>query len=76
MINKTETVYNPKFEMFYSVMQEHFHKNYDKIVEIVIQRKSERNALETMYVSTAMYAMNVCVNYSKLYYKIVSIKMD
>ena len=57
-------------------MQEHFHKNYDKIVEIVIQRQSERNTLETMNVSTAMYAMNVCVNYSKLHYKFVSIKMD
>ena len=75
MINKTESVYNPKFEMFYSVMKEQFHKNYDKINEIIIQRKSERNSLETMYVSTAMYAMQVCVNYSKLHYKFVSINL-
>jgi hypothetical protein len=56
-------------------MKEQFRKNYDKISEIIIQRKSERNSLENMYVSTAMYAMSVCVNYSKLYYKFVSINM-
>jgi hypothetical protein len=75
MINKTETTYNPKFEMFYPVMKEQFHKNYDKILEIIIQRKSERNSLENMYVSTAMYAMSVCVNYSTLYHKFVSITL-
>jgi hypothetical protein len=76
MINKTESIYNPKFEMFYFIMKEQFHKNYDKIYEIIRQRKSERNSLEPMYVSTAMYAMNVCVNYSTLHHKFVSIKMN
>ena len=76
MINKTESVYNPKFEMFYSIMKEQFHKNYDKIYEIIRQRKTDRNSLEPMYVSTTMYAMNVCVNYSTLHYKFVSIKMN
>jgi len=75
MINKTESIYNPKFEMFYSVMQERFKNNYSKILEFIIQRKSERNSIETMYVSTAMYAMSVCVNYSKLHYKFVSMKI-
>jgi ubiquitin-conjugating enzyme E2 Z len=73
IINKTKTIYNPRFEMFYSLMQERFKNNYSKILEFIIQRKSERNSID-MCVSTVMYSMSVCVNYSYLYNKFVSMK--
>ena len=76
MIHKTAPVYNPKFEMFYPVMQEQFNKNYDKILAIISQRQSERNGLaETFYLNTAMYSLHVGINYSYLYNKFIKTKM-
>ena len=76
MISKTTQVYNSKFDVFYPIMQEHFKKNYDKILDIIKQRKSEKNYGEPYYVSTTMYMMQIRINYDKLYNKFVRIKIE
>ena len=68
MIKKTAQIYNNKFDMFYPAMKEHFNKNYNKILAFIINQK-EKNQGETVYVSTTMYAMQVGINYDKLYTK-------
>ena len=76
MIEKRAPTYNPMFEIFYPAMKERFVKNYPKILEFILKRKSERNLLETQYIETSMYALHVCVNYNKLHTKFASIKLD
>ena len=78
MIEKTESIYNPMFDMFYPVMKEQFNKNYDKILEFIVQRKSEsagaKTETDSTYVSTTMYALHVFLNYTKLHTKFVRMK--
>lgn len=54
---------------FYSIMLEQFYKNIDKLIEFV---KSKNNYTEI--VSMNLYKMNVSINYSKLYNKLIKTK--
>jgi ubiquitin-protein ligase len=75
IINKSPNVYNTKFDIFYLIMKECFDKNYDKIIEFIIQRKIEQeNNNDDKYICMSLYSLNVFVNYDKLYDKIVAIK--
>ena len=54
-----------QFDMFYSVIHEHFIKNSDTIIKY-LEKKMEENS-KPVHITTDLYTMHVVVDYANLY---------
>jgi hypothetical protein len=61
MVNKKTGIYPPEFDMFYSFLKENFTKNKDKVLDFIEKKKDVKEKL-----TTAMYSMEVAIDYSVL----------
>jgi len=59
------------FDGFYSTMKEYFLKNHDQILSFIEKKKAENADPECIIIS--IYSMNVCINYSRLYEKYMTL---
>jgi len=64
MMDKTVGVYPEKFGFFYPIMKENFNKNSESIIKY-LENKCKEEPKEVI-LTTAMYNMNVKVNYPEL----------
>lgn len=64
MMNKTVGVYPEKFGFFYPIMEENFNKNSESIIKY-LENKCKEEPKEVI-LTTALYNMNVKVNYPEL----------
>ena len=75
MIHKDERVFSPQFDVFYTYMKEHFHKNADDIAAILEKQKQKYPIAEKL--ATGIYSMTTMLDYNKLhsYFLETKIKM-
>jgi hypothetical protein len=64
MMDKTIGVYPEKFGVFYPTMKENFNKNSESIIKYLENKCTEEP--KEVILTTAMYNMNVKVNYPEL----------
>jgi len=74
MITKNPSSFNEKFNIFYSYLKENFIKNHSTVLKYLLEKSNNEKA--PIIVNTSMYAMNVEINYKKLYKKYVEISKD
>lgn len=65
MINKHESVYPKKFDMFYSIIKEHFLKNNETIVKYLEGKMVEYP--DIIQLNTDLYSMSVTIDYKRLH---------
>ena len=64
VMNKNTSIYNPMFEMFYSVIKENFLKNSSNIITYLEKKVVETGDPEK--ITTTLYSMIVTIDYKKL----------
>jgi ubiquitin-protein ligase len=65
MVNKNTSYFPEKFGIFHSVIKDNFSKNREEILKFIERKMEESREVEV--VSTGMYAMNIVINYKKVY---------
>ena len=65
IISRHKSIYPMQFDMFYSVIHEHFIKNSDTIIKY-LEKKMEENS-KPVHITTDLYTMHVVVDYANLY---------
>lgn len=65
IINRHKGIYPMQFDMFYSVIHEHFIKNSDTIIKY-LEKKMKENP-SPVHITTDLYTMHVVVDYANLY---------
>jgi hypothetical protein len=50
-------------------MKEHFLKNYDSILAIILKEKNKN--IPSFVMNTRVYSMNILIDYAKLYNKFI-----
>jgi hypothetical protein len=65
IISRHKSIYPMQFDMFYSVVHEHFIKNSDNIIKY-LEKKMEENP-KPVHITTDLYTMHVVVDYANLY---------
>ena len=71
IINKTPVYYVKFFDKFYSIVVEHFLKNYESLLKIVTKKNDKPKKIKTGF-----YTMSVDVNYHALLEKLTKCKED
>jgi hypothetical protein len=74
MISKHESIYPKKFDMFYSIIKEHFLKNNETLVKYLEGKMVEYP--DSIHLTTDLYSMSVSVDYKKLYKNYIKIMND
>jgi ubiquitin-protein ligase len=64
-----KTIFLPEFKVFYPYMKEHFLKNYDSILAIILKEKNKN--IPSFVMNTRVYSMNILIDYAKLYNKFI-----
>jgi hypothetical protein len=65
MMLKEEGIYPKSFDIFYSIMKEHFVKNKDIFKKFIEDKVKEQKEPEILL--TTFYSMKVTIDYEKLY---------
>ena len=74
MISKHESVYPTNFDMFYSIIKEHFLKNNETIVKYLEGKMVEYP--DIIQLNTDLYSMSVTIDYKKLHKNYIKIMND
>ena len=64
-----KNIFLQEFKVFYPYMKEHFLKNYDSILAILLKEKDKN--IPPFVISTRIYSMNILIDYKKLYNKFI-----
>ena len=73
IVTKKKGVYMSFFDFFYPFIKENFNKNYDKLLEIVVQKGREKFP-KSVCLKTGIYSMSIVIDYNALLNKLQDTK--